>query len=162
MKIQNISKYAMLCVIGVSVLVFLLFFLIGWEDSYEGDFNVPYFTSLLLVWMYLTVAVTAALTVWAVVKGVQSTKGNDPAATTGVPGGKVILGTIALLVVSLIPGLVIGFGESEFTAADGTVTSAAGVMVVDIFIWSIYILTIAAVAAVGVSMSGILTKSASK
>lgn len=112
--------------------------------------------------MYLTVVATAALTVWSVVKGVQSTKGNDSAATTGVPGGKVILGTIALLVVSLLPGLALGFGESEFTAADGTVTSAAGVMVVDIFIWSIYILTIAAIVAVGVSMSGVLTKSASK
>ena len=30
MKIQNISKYAMLGVIGLSLVVFILFFLLGW------------------------------------------------------------------------------------------------------------------------------------
>ena len=162
MKIQNVSKYAMLTVIGISVLVFLLFFGYGWNDSYEGDFNVPYFTSLLLVWMYIAVAATAVLTVWSIFKGIQSTKGNDPTATTGVPGGKIITGTVILTVVSLVIGIVLGLGEQDFTAADGTVTTGAWVTVVDMFLWSIYILTIAAVIAVAVSMSGWLTKSASK
>ena len=51
---------------------------------------------------------------------------------------------------------------TEFTAADGTVTAANMVTITEMFLWSIYILTIAAIAAVGVSMSGILTKNASK
>lgn len=162
MKIQNISKNAMLGIIGASVLIFALFFGYGWEDSYEGDFNVPYFTSLLLIWMYLTVAITAGLTIWSVVKGVQSNKGNDPVATTGVPGGKITMGTVALTIISLVIGGVLGIGEADFTAADGTVTTGGWVTVVDMFIGSIYILTIVAIAAVGISMSGVLTKSASK
>ena len=162
MKIQDLSKYAMLGVMGVSVIVFALFFGYGWEDSFEGDFNVPYFTSLLLIWMYVTVAITAALTIWSVVKSIQSTKGNDPSATTGVPGGKITLGTVILLVISLVIGVVCGLGETDFTAADGTVTTGAWVTVVDMFIISIYILTAAAVIAVCVAMSGVLTKSASK
>ena len=161
MKIQNISKYAMLGVIGLSLVVFILFFLLGW-DNYEGDYVAPTCTGLLLVWMYLMVVAAAGLTVWSVVKSAQSTKGNDPAATTGVPGGKVIMGTIVLTVVSLVVGLLLGIGEEDFTAADGTVTTGGWVQVVDMFIWSIYILTIVAIAAVGVAMSGILTKNASK
>lgn len=161
MKIQNISKYAMLGVMGLSAVVFILFFAIGW-DNFEGDYVAPTCTGLLLVWMYVMVAAAALLTVWSVVKGVQSTKGNDPAATTGVPGGKVILGTVVLTIVSLVVGLLLGIGEADFTAADGTVTTGGWVQVVDMFIWSIYILTVVAIVAVGVAMSGILTKSASK
>lgn len=162
MKIQDCSKYAMLAVMGISVVVFALFYGYGWEDSFEDQFNIPYFTSLLLIWMYIAVAVTAALTVWSVIKSIQSTKGNDPAATTGVPGGKITVCTVLLMLVSLVPGIVLGLGETDFTAADGTVTTGFWVGVVDMFIWSIYILTIAAVIAVAVAMSGVLTKSASK
>lgn len=162
MKIQQISKYALLGTVAVSAIVFLLFFFVGWEDSYEGDFVVPMFTSLLLVLMYAVVAVTALLTIWSVVKGIQSTKGNDPAATTGVPGGKIITGTVVLTLVSLAVGGVLGIGEADFRAADGTITTGAWVTVVDMFIWSIYILTVVAIGAVIVAMSGVLTKSASK
>ena len=63
----------MLGVIGLSLVVFLLFFLLGW-DNYEGDYVAPTCTGLLLVWMYLMVVAAAGLTVWSVVKSAQSTK----------------------------------------------------------------------------------------
>jgi hypothetical protein len=112
--------------------------------------------------MYGIVVLTTVLTVWAVVKGILSNKGNDSAATTGVPGSKITVFTWGLFVVSLVVGYVLGIGEADFTAADGTVTAANMVTITEMFLWSIYILTIAAIAAVGVSMSGILTKNASK
>jgi hypothetical protein len=112
--------------------------------------------------MYGLTVVTAILTVWGVVRGIQSTRGNDPAVTTGVPGGKIVVVTIVLLIASLVVGYVMGMNATEFTAADGTVTAANMVTITEMFLWSIYILTIAAIAAVGVSMSGILTKNASK
>ena len=112
--------------------------------------------------MYGLTVVTAILTVWGVVRGIQSTRGNDPAVATGVPGGKIVVVTIVLLIASLVVGYVMGMNATEFTAADGTVTAANMVTITEMFLWSIYILTIAAIAAVGVSMSGILTKNASK
>jgi hypothetical protein len=57
---------------------------------------------------------------------------------------------------------VLGIGEEDFRAADGTVTTGGWVTVVDMFIWSMYILTLVAIVAIGITMSGYLTKSATK
>lgn len=162
MKIQNISKYVMLGVIGVSTIVFLLFFFVGWDDEYVGDFVAPLFTSALLFLMYACVLLTTGLTIWSVVKGAQGSKGVDSASYTGVPGGKVIMFTAIATVVSMVIGLVLGIGEEDFTAADGTVTTGGWVMVVDMFIWSMYILTLVAIGAIALTMTGYLTKSATK
>ena len=70
--------------------------------------------------------------------------------------------TWGLFIVSLVIGLVLGLGESDFKAADGTVTTAGWVTLVDAFCVSIGILIVAAAAAVVVSMTGVLTKSAIK
>ena len=161
MKIQNISRRALFACVILIVACFIAFFTVGYNNP-VGDYNEPQLTELLLWLMYGLTVVTAILTVWGVVRGIQSTRGNDPAVTTGVPGGKIVVVTIVLLIASLVVGYVMGMNATEFTAADGTVTAANMVTVTEMFLWSIYILTIAAVAAVGVSMSGILTKNASK
>lgn len=162
MKIQEISKYVMLGVIAVSAIVFLLFFFVGWDNEYVGDFVAPMFTSLLLFLMYGCVLMTAGLTVWSVVKSAQSNKGVDSASYTGVPGGKIIMFTCIITVISLAIGGVLGIGEEDFRAADGTVTTGGWVTVVDMFIWSMYILTLVAICAICVTMSGYLTKTATK
>ena len=162
MKTQLISKYVMLGVIAVSAIVFLLFFFVGWDDEYVGDFVAPMFTSLLLFLMYGCVLLPAGLTVWSVVKTAQSNKGVDSASYTGVPGGKIIMFTCLITIVSLAIGGVLGIGEEDFRAADGTVTTGGWVTVVDMFIWSMYILVLVAICAICVTMSGYLTKSATK
>ena len=162
MKTQLISKYVMLGVIAVSAIVFLLFFFVGWDNEYVGDFVAPQFTSLLLFLMYACVLLTAGLTVWSVVKTAQSNKGVDSASYTGVPGGKIVMFTCCITIVSLVIGAVLGIGEEDFRAADGTVTTGGWVTVVDMFIWSMYILTLVAICAICVTMSGYLTKSATK
>ena len=112
--------------------------------------------------MYALAVVTALLTIWSVITGIQNSKGVDSAASTGVPGGKIAVCTIVLLVVAFVIGYFCGMGETDFTAADGTVTTAPWVTVVDAFCVAIGILFVAAVAAVGISMTGVLTKSAIK
>lgn len=161
MKIQEISKYVMLAVMAVSFVVFAMFFGF-WGDEMMGEYPAPTFTSLLLFLIYGMVVLTAVLTIWAMAKGISSTKGNDPAATTGVPGSKITICTCVLFVLSLVVGYVIGIGEADFTAADGTVTPGHMVTVVDMFLWSIYILSAVAFVSVGISMTGVLTKTASK
>lgn len=161
MKIQNISKYVMLAVMAVSLIVFALFFGV-WGDEKYGEYDAPTFTGLLLVLMYVLTFLTTGLIIWAVVKSIASSKGTDAAATTGVPSTKISIFTWTLFVASLVVGYVLGIGESDFTAADGTVTPANMVTVTDMFMCSIYILFLVAVVAVGVAMSGILVKTASK
>ncbi len=161
MKIQNISKYALLAVVALSLIVFGMFFGM-WGDEKMGDYDAPTYTGLLLIWMYALGAVTTVLTVWSVAKTVMGAKGSDAASVTGVPGTKITVCTWLLFVVSMVVGYVLGIGEPEFIAADGTVTPGSMVTMVDMFIWSIYILFVVAVVAVCVAMTGVLTKTASK
>lgn len=161
MKIEKISKMALYICVGIILVCFGAFLTIGYDNP-MGDYNEPLLTDVIMWLMYLLIAATAILTVWSVVRSIQSNKGNDSGATTGVPGGKITAFTVVLLVVSLVVGVLLGLGETDFTASDGTITTAGWVTVVDAFCVSIGILLVAAAAAVGVSMTGILTKSASK
>ena len=161
MKIEKISSRVLLCCVILIVVCFGAFMTIGYDNP-VGDNNEPLLTDVIMWLMYLLVVATAALTVWSVVRGAQSGKGNDPAATTGVPGGKITMYTVCLTVVSFIIGWVLGLGETDFTASDGTVTTGGWVTVVDIFCVSMGILFVAAAIAVIISMTGILTKNASK
>jgi hypothetical protein len=161
MKIEKISQMALYICIGIILVSFALFLTIGYDNP-VGDNNEPILTDIIMWLMYLMVIATAGLTIWSGIKGMASSKGTDPAASTGVPGGKVSLITWGLFIVSLVIGLVLGLGESDFKAADGTVTTAGWVTVVDAFCVSIGILILAAAAAVVVSMTGVLTNSAIK
>ena len=161
MKIEKISSRVLLACVILIVVCFGAFLTIGYDNT-VGKYNEPMLTDVIMWLMYVLVAVTAALTIWSVVCGAQATKGNDPAATTGVPGGKITMFTIGLTIVSFIIGWIIGLGETDFTTTSGAVTSAGWVTVVDVFMVSIGILFVAAAIAVAVSMTGIVTKSASK
>lgn len=165
MKIEKISSRVLLACVALIVVCFVVFMTIGYENPVligSETYNQPMLTDVIMWLMYVLVIATAALTVWSAVRSAQNNKGNDPAATTGVPGGKITLFTAGLTIVSLIIGWVCGLGEKAFTASDGTVTSAGWVTVADVFMVSMGILFLAAAIAVIVSMTGIATKSASK
>jgi hypothetical protein len=161
MKIEKISNRVLLACVALIVVCFAAFFCIGYDNP-VGDNNEPKLTNIIMWLMYALILVTAGLVVWSAIRGMQNTKGVDPAAITGVPAGKITLFTAGLTIVSLILGWICGIGEKEFTASDGTVTSAGWVTVVDVFMVSMGILLVAAAIAVAVSMTGIFTKSASK
>ena len=161
MKIEKISSRVLLACVILIVVCFAAFLLIGYDNP-VGDNNEPMLTDVIMWLMYVLVAVTAALTVWSLVRGMQNAKGTDPAATRGVPGGKITMFTALLTIASLVVGWGCGLGEEAFTASDGTVTSAGWVTVVDVFMTSMGILLVAAAIAVVICMTGIFTKSASK
>ena len=161
MKIEKISKMALYICIGIILVCFALFLTIGYDNP-VGDYNEPMLTDVIMWLMYLMALVTAVLIIWSVIKGLQNSKGVDNAAIRGVPGGKIAVFTLILLAASLIIGAVSGIGESDFTASDGTVTTGPWVTVVDMFCVSIGIMFVAAIVAVAVSMSGLVTRSASK
>ncbi|MCM1107596.1 MAG: hypothetical protein NC388_00935 [Clostridium sp.] len=151
-KTEKISSWTLWGSIFLTILVFGIFFIHGYDNP-VGDYNAPEHTELLIIFMYFLAAVTLILTIGSVVNSLIAGSTVSDEKLTGVPGSKVSLASLILLVVSLVPGLVGGMNESEFTAADGTVTSASMVMVTDMFIWSIYILILVAIAAVLVNMA---------
>lgn len=161
MKIEKISSRVLMACVALIIVCFAAFFCIGYDNP-VGDYNQPMLTDVIMWLMYVLTVLTAVLTIWSVVRSAQSSKGNDPAATTGVPGGKITMFTICLTIASFVTGWIYGLDETEFVAADGTVTSAGWVTMVDAFGFSMGILLVVAFIAVAVSITGILTKSASK
>lgn len=108
--------------------------------------------------MYGMFAVTCLLALWSVIRGVKISMGSKGGDISGVPGAKISAVSFAILVLSLVIGWVLGMGETEFTAADGTVTSATMVTVTDMFMVSIYIMLLLTTVAVVFNMSGIMKR----
>jgi hypothetical protein len=161
MKLEKLSNIALYACIGVGVLCFALFFLVDYSNmDFDGVHVSPALTDLVLILMYLLFLITAGLTIWSLVRGATINSGNTGPNPTGIPSGKVTLCTWGTVIVSLVIGLIAGLGEEAYTTVSGVTTSAGMVTVVDMWLWAIYILSIIAIAAVVISMSGYLTKSA--
>ncbi len=150
-KTEIISKNALFACSAAIVVVFGIFFGVGYDNP-VGDYNEPQFTEVLIYLMYALVAIAALLACWSVGKSIIGSMGFKGENLSGVPGGVISTGSFILMLASLVPGFVIGMSEEPFTAADGTVTSAGMVQVTDMFILSIYILLVATVLCVAANM----------
>ena len=157
MKLEKISNYVLYAVSIFIVLSFLAFFLIGY-DNMEGDKNAPKLTGFLLFVQYFLGFAAFGLMLWSVVVNARKSSGSDELLSTGIPGSKIVLFTCAITIVSLVVGLVVGLGEEDFTSSSGVFTPGYMVTVVDMFMWSMYILGIVSVVAVIVSATGIMKK----
>ncbi|MBQ7442541.1 MAG: hypothetical protein IJS59_01550 [Bacteroidaceae bacterium] len=161
MKLEKLSNMVLYCTIGIGVVCFLLFFLVDYNNmDFDGVHVSPALTDLVLILMYLLVAVTAGATLWSLIRGSVVNSGNMGPNPTGIPSGKITLCTWGFVIIVLIIGVVLGLGEPDFTTVSGKTTSGSMVTVVDMWLIAIYALAVAAIAAVVVSMSGWLTKSA--
>lgn len=160
-KTEKLSKTVMNVCIAVILIVFACFFLYGYDNP-MGDYNEPKCTEAVIYLVYVLTGITAVLGIWSAIKSVKEGMGASGENLSGVPGGKISLFSVVLLIGSLLIGLLPNLNETDFTAADGTVTSATMVSIVDMFIYSIYILMGVAAIAVVVNMSGIVKKNAQK
>lgn len=156
-KTEKLSKYALTVCTVIIIASFAAFFGVGYDNP-VGDYNEPQLTELIIYLMYALTLVAAVLAVWSVGKSVKENLGYSGENLSGVPGGKVSAISLIIMIASLVVGYVCGLGETEFVAADGTVTSATMVTVSDMFIISIYILMIVAALCVAVNMTGLLKK----
>ncbi|MCR5180120.1 MAG: hypothetical protein K6C30_02740 [Bacteroidaceae bacterium] len=161
MKLEKLSSIALYSCIGIGVVCFALFFLVDYNNmDFDGVHVSPALTDLILILMYALFVITAGLTIWSLVRGATINSGNNGPSPTGIKGGKVTLCTWGTVIVALIIGLIAGLGESDYTTVSGKTTAGSMVTVVDMWLWTIYILAVVAIIAVVVSMSGYLTKSA--
>ncbi len=157
MKLEKISKYVMLSLSIFCVLSFLAFFTIGY-DNFDGKNNAPQLTGFLLVVQYLLAIGGFLLMLWSVAVSLRKSSGIDEKETTGIPGKKITMFTVVVTIVSLVVGLLDGLGEEDFTTTSGVFTPGYMVTLVDVCMWSIYILSIVSVAAVVLAASGLLSK----
>lgn len=162
MKLEKISNNVLYAICALSVVVFVLFFTVGYSNYDEKGNVAPTLTGLLLFLQYALGVVTFILMLWSVVQSVRNSGGSDEKATKGIPGSKIIVCTSVVTVLSFVVGYVFNLGEEPFTTSSGVTTSAGMVTVVDAFMWSIYIMFFVAVVTVILAATGVMTKTASK
>ena len=160
MKLEKISNNVLYAVCGIIVLVFVLFFTVGY-DNYDESGNVaPTLTNVLMGLMYLLGVVTFCLMVWSLVRSARSAAGSDEKEATGLPGSKIVMCTAAITIVAFVLGWVLNLGEEAFTTSSGVTTSGTMVTMVDAFMVAIYILALVSIIAVIVAGTGVMTKTA--
>ncbi|MDE6159576.1 MAG: hypothetical protein K2F69_05740 [Bacteroidaceae bacterium] len=161
MKLEKISNIVLLALVAVILVSFALFYFVGYDDLLEGtDMQAPKNTGLLLYMQYTLFVITAVAMVYSFVYNALKSSGSDIAKSTGLPANMVFYGTFGFAIASLVIGYILGMGSAEpiVDVTGAETTSAVMVNVVDMFLYSIYILSLAAFVAVGVSLSGILKK----
>ena len=105
---EKISQQVFYIMIALAVLVFGLFFLVGYDMPFEEnpDFNAPLFTDVLIILMWLFLVGGVVLAVGSMIKDYRSSK--TEAVINGVPVRRIFritwIGTLAVLVLSFLLG----------------------------------------------------------
>lgn len=152
--VEKISKYTLWAGMGISILVLILFFAIGYDRPFEENpkFTDPQLTDALLIWTYFLVAVAIIVTLWSLFHGL-TTKGTGTMKETGLVS-KTGLIAWGLCAVSLILGAAIGFmGKDETMLINGKDwNDPTDIILTDMCMVSILILTVVTIIATAASM----------
>lgn len=109
---EKISQRVFYVLIGLAVLVFGLFFLVGYSMPFDEnpDFNAPLFTDVLISLMCLLFLVAFVLTIYSIVKGYRLAV-KEEKLSNGIPENKIFritwLSTLAVLVITFLVGSVV-------------------------------------------------------
>lgn len=151
---EQISTRVLYVLLAVIVLLFGAFFLIGYDIPYDENptFNAPVFTDAVLVFIYMLVLATVAITSLAVYRSV---KGRDKTSDTvnNIPAAKIVWLTTGLTAASML--LTFLLGSSESVMVNGVEYSDVfWLKATDMFINTASILLFVAVCGVVFGLSG--------
>ena len=142
------SSAVLYALIGLIVVVFALFWLVGFSRPYIDDpnFNAPLFTDLLLITGYLLLAFALGIAVWAVVRSAR-TLGKGDRVVNNIPVrmiGRCVAGGTALALV-----LTFLFGSSAPMKINGAdYADTFWLKASDMFVATSLLMIVAAVGAV--------------
>ena len=90
---ERISQTILYAMVGVSILVFILFWTIGYNRPYIDDpnFNDPLLTSTLIVLMWIMLITALATTVWSIASTLKK-RGKAQRIENGIPVKKISYG----------------------------------------------------------------------
>jgi len=140
---EKLSSWVLKGLLALTIIVFALFFLVGFSRPYEADPAMvdPQFTDAVLWLCFILVIVTAILTVWSLV--VQFRTGGSSVKEKGLAAhsGKIAVGA---LVLSVIVGLIVGFAnQGENLLINGKLwNNPTDIVITDTCIVSIAILLV--------------------
>lgn len=109
MKTEKISRLVLYGLVAIVLVVFGLFFMVGFDHPYVGNsnYNAPVLTDLVLLLMLLLVVGTIGVTAWAAWTALKK-RGKSNAMDNNVPVRRisysVIFGVLLLLVLAFVLG----------------------------------------------------------
>lgn len=146
---ERLSQRILYLLLGIVVVVFALFYLIGYHEPYieNTDFNEPVFTNVLMLAMYVLFFGTVGLTIWAVYREECCRKEQSKIVNnirTSLIRRSVVMGTLVILL------LTFALASTTPIVSNGkTFTNSTLLRIADVFInTSIILLIIAIVVAV--------------
>lgn len=115
---EGISQRVLYVIVALSAIVFLAFYLIGFDAPFAADssFNAPLLTDVLLGFMWFLFAVTLIVSVVAVVRGVRRANQNE-GVTNGIPARKITYITYGATALILL--LTFVFGSTQAMVVNG-------------------------------------------
>lgn len=145
---ERISQRVLYLLIGIALLVFSLFWLVGFDRPFidNPDFNDPLFTNVLIALMWLLLVAAMGVAVWSVVSALKK-RGKTQQTVNNIPVKRlaysVALGTVALL------GLTFLLGSGKAMTVNGVpFADRWWLKVSDMFIWTSLSMILVAVGAV--------------
>lgn len=157
-KAHKISFYVFVLLIIVSIVVFGLFFGVGFDHT-EGKYNAPEHTGTLIYWMYaMAVICVLAAVVGAIGNTISSFGGPKGINMTGVPTTAISIVSIVIFLGSLVIGWGMASDAPLMLASGKMITDTFDLFISDLFIYSIAILMAVATLALIVNLSGVFKK----
>jgi hypothetical protein len=139
MNIEKVSKWVLIGLMSVSIIIFLFFFTIGYDRPWEDNpqMNDPQLLDVLCYWTFALVAACSVFMIGSFILYIIQ-HGLD----------KSIIYLWGLPIVSIVVGLIIGIGnKAETLMINGKAwNDPTDIILTDISIWGIAILSVIAIA----------------
>lgn len=145
---EKISQTVLYAIIGVAVVVFALFYLVGYNmpSVEEPSFNAPLLTDALLILMIVLLVVAAIIGIGAVVIGLRKRDSGDK-VVNGVPAAKISMLTFGITFLLLVATFV--FGSTDSMMINGhQFTDVLALKLTDMFVQTSIVMIVLAVCAV--------------
>ena len=115
MNTEKISKNLLWTMMGVTIVVFVLFLLVGFDTPFEDNpkYNNPKLTDAVLILCYALTITAIVATIWSAIKQI-TVGGNSTSKDKGIAGRTGLI-SFVLLVVSLIIGVIVGIANKGET-----------------------------------------------
>ena len=144
---ERIARTAFYTIVALAVVIFLLFYFVGFSKpySYDPNFKDPKFTPFVLGFVAFVIVIALAVAVWAVIATARR-KGKTDSVVNGIPVARIALSVAA--VTFIVMAITFITGSSETINANGKpFTNAVMLKGADMFVISSGIMLLLAAAA---------------
>lgn len=151
---EQLSNSVLYTLVAITVVVFALFFVVGYDRPYINDpsFNAPLFTDAVLWFIYILVAGACVAAFCSLIRAVRQRNGADN-VVNNLPAAKIKRGTFLLLAVLL--ALTFLLGSTEPVLVNGVkYTDSVWLKLTDMFLNTSVVLIVIAALGVAFGLSG--------